>query len=59
MYKYITQRRTLIFTVLMTGLLLPATLISQQSELIKKVYAKEVEGVKALIASGADLNERI
>lgn len=58
MYKYITQCRTLIFTVLMTGLLLPATLFSQQSELIKKVYANDIEGVKALSAAGADLNER-
>ena len=58
MYNYLKQRRAFIITLLITGLLLPATLLSQQSELIDKVRANDIEAVKALVAAGADLNER-
>ena len=58
MYKHIIQLRAFTLTLLITCLLLPTTLLSQQSELIDKVRANDVEAVKALVAAGADLNER-
>jgi len=58
MYKHITQARAFIPTLLVTGLLLPVTLLSQKSELIDKVRTNDIEAVRALIAADADLNER-
>lgn len=58
MNKPIFKTKCIILVLLLAGLSLPATLLSQQSELFKKVNADDLEGVKTLIASGADLNER-
>ncbi len=58
MYRHFPQTSAFIPTLLVTGLLLPVTLLSQKSEFIDKVRANDIEAVKTLIAAGADLNER-
>jgi ankyrin repeat protein len=58
MYRHLSQARAFIPTLLVTGLLLPVTLLSQQSELLDKVRSNDLEAVKALVAAGVDLNER-
>lgn len=58
MYRHLTQARAFIPTLLVTGLHLPVTLLSQQSELLDKVRSNDLEAVEALVAAGVDLNER-
>jgi ankyrin repeat protein len=50
--------KDVILILIIPALLLPARLLSQQPELINKVYAKDVEGIRKLIDQGADLNVR-
>ncbi len=58
MHRHFPQTSAFIPTLLVTGLLLPVTLLSQKSELIDKVRTNNIEAIKVLIATGADLNER-
>jgi ankyrin repeat protein len=53
-----TKPKNLLQTLVLLALIMPAALLSQQPELISKVQAKDVEGIKKLIAQGADLNVR-
>jgi ankyrin repeat protein len=55
---YLTWFKKPALVLLICCSLLPASLLSQQTELISKVYANDAEGVKGLIAAGTDLNER-
>ena len=58
MYRHIPQTSAFIPTLLVAGLLLPVTLLSQKSELLDKVRSNDLEAVKALVEAGVDLNER-
>jgi uncharacterized protein len=58
MIRLIQKTKYLILLLLLAGLWMPAKLLSQQSELFSKVSSNDLEGVKALVATGADLNQR-
>lgn len=58
MHCIIKKSKVFLLSLIIPALLLPSTLLSQQAEVFNKVYAKDLEGIKKLIAEGADLNVR-
>lgn len=58
MKTYLNSTKCIIVIFILAGLTLPGPLLSQQSDLFSKVNANDLEGVKTLVAAGADLNQR-
>ncbi len=56
MKKLIMNKRSAILSVVLIGLFATTNLFAQETELFAKVGANDIDAVKKLIASGADVN---
>ncbi len=57
MKNKINNKKLLTFAAILTGLLISTNLFSQEGDLLNKVSNNDIEGVKASLAAGADVNQ--
>jgi ankyrin repeat protein len=57
MKSTVISKKLVIVSLILAGLLAATNLFSQETDLLSKVRANDIEGVKALCAAGADVNQ--
>ncbi len=57
MKNEMSYKRVFTVTAILTGLMITTNLFSQQGDLLNKVRSNDIEGVKASLAAGADVNQ--